>query len=138
MSQTLQKVNLKVTNIETCQEKYNRTTRIFPANQLCAGGEKDKDSCNGDSGSSLMKLNKQNDSNVTTTDNLYYYSVVGIVSWGPEFCGTTNRPGVYTKVRAHIDWILKSLRTFSLNVSYYFLYEINVSKKLSIKYVLSP
>ena len=117
MSQTLQKVDLKVTNVVNCQAKYSKNAKIFSSNQLCAGGEVDKDSCNGDSGSSLMKLNNRRDNTNGTEsgDSLYYYSLIGIVSWGPEQCGTVNRPGVYTKVRAHIDWILKSLRKFSAN-----------------------
>lgn len=30
--------------------------------------------------------------------------LAGIVSWG-DMCGTTGRPGVYTKVSSFMDWI---------------------------------
>lgn len=30
--------------------------------------------------------------------------LAGIVSWG-DMCGTTGRPGVYTKVSSFVDWI---------------------------------
>ena len=34
--------------------------------------------------------------------------VAGVTSWG-ELCGITNKPGVYTKVAAYIQWINETL-----------------------------
>lgn len=59
--------------------------------QLCAGGEYNKDSCTGDSGGGLVRL--AGDS----------WVVEGIVSYG-RGCGL-ERPGVYTRVRSYIPWI---------------------------------
>ena len=102
MANILQVVRLKVIKIDICQAEYKSKTKIYPESQFCAGGDENKDSCNGDSGGSVVKYNAQ--------EGKYPYTIVGLVSYGPEFCGTPNRHGVYTKVRAYTDWILENLR----------------------------
>ena len=72
---------------------------------MCAGGEKDKDSCGGDSGSALMKMDKRKSKQIT-----YSYILIGIVSYGPKLCGKQHHTAVYTKVRGYKNWILESLR----------------------------
>ncbi|XP_053690329.1 CLIP domain-containing serine protease B4-like [Sabethes cyaneus] len=66
------------------------------SSQLCAGAEKGKDTCQGDSGGGL----------VAAVDGVYY--AYGIVSWGYG-CGRQGVPGVYTRVTSFMDWILKHL-----------------------------
>lgn len=62
---------------------------------VCAGGRKvSKDTCQGDAGSPLQILNKD--------DNIY--EIVGITSFGLP-CGTIGPSGVYTRVAAYIPWI---------------------------------
>ncbi|QQP36173.1 Serine protease easter [Caligus rogercresseyi] len=56
-----------------------------------------QDSCSGDSGSTLMQ------------EYQLQYTAVGVVSFGPKLCGTEGVPGVYTRVRNYMDWILDSL-----------------------------
>jgi len=56
---------------------------------LCAGGEEDRDSCDGDSGGPLLD-----------SDGVQ----VGIVSFGGA-CGQGGWPGVYSRVSGAIDWI---------------------------------
>lgn len=60
--------------------------------QICAG-EVGKDTCPGDSGTPLM------------TQKMGYLYAVGVLSYGGEPCGTTQYPGVFTKVSYYIDWI---------------------------------
>ncbi|XP_009075342.1 PREDICTED: LOW QUALITY PROTEIN: transmembrane protease serine 4, partial [Acanthisitta chloris] len=61
---------------------------------LCAGlPQGGVDTCQGDSGGPLLYSGG-------------HWQVVGIVSWGQGCgCGTPSTPGVYTSVRAYLDWI---------------------------------
>uniref|UniRef100_A0A8C3QIV4 Peptidase S1 domain-containing protein n=1 Tax=Cyanoderma ruficeps TaxID=181631 RepID=A0A8C3QIV4_9PASS len=62
---------------------------------LCAGlPQGGVDTCQGDSGGPLLYSGE-------------HWQVVGIVSWG-QGCGTPSTPGVYTSVRAYLDWIYGS------------------------------
>lgn len=71
--------------------------------QMCVGGEKKKDSCWGDSGGPLMHGAKNNN-----RDLVYY--VVGVVSLGPNDCGTENFPGIYIRVTSYVHWIVDKLK----------------------------
>jgi secreted trypsin-like serine protease len=65
---------------------------------LCAGfQEGGKDSCQGDSGGPLIRRKNNNDGTITDTH-------VGVVSWG-EGCAFANKPGVYARTSANIEWI---------------------------------
>lgn len=104
MARTLRKVRLPVMPPKVCQNAYWKN-KFNPKYQICAGGEKGKDSCNGDSGSPLMKLQK---SKMTSNKESFYYVLIGMVSYGPPECGTKNRMGVYTRVKGYEEWILGS------------------------------
>lgn len=39
-----------------------------------------------------------------------YLYLLGVVSYGPEKCGTIGVPGVYTRVSEYIDWIESKMR----------------------------
>ncbi|XP_047428178.1 hepatocyte growth factor activator isoform X2 [Mugil cephalus] len=67
------------------------------ADMICAGLRGCTDACQGDSGGPLA---------CAKNDVSFLY---GIISWG-EGCGRTNKPGVYTKVVNHIDWINSVIR----------------------------
>lgn len=71
--------------------------------QMCAGGERGKDSCRGDSGGALMSTLVDNGGSVR-------WHVIGVVSFGPSPCGMQGWPGVYTRVNNYIDWINKNVR----------------------------
>ncbi|KAJ9596095.1 hypothetical protein L9F63_012679 [Diploptera punctata] len=92
------KIQLPVVSNEECNKMYQQKNRQIGESQLCAGGEKDRDSCSGDSGSPLM----------ITAGNRY--SVAGIVSYGLDTCGSENWPGVYTRVSDFTNWILDQLK----------------------------
>uniref|UniRef100_A0A182LWY5 CLIP domain-containing serine protease n=1 Tax=Anopheles culicifacies TaxID=139723 RepID=A0A182LWY5_9DIPT len=53
-----QKLGIKVYEHDRCREKYATKNSLITSNQICAGGEFAKDSCHGDSGGPLMKLQK--------------------------------------------------------------------------------
>uniref|UniRef100_A0A8D8F8B6 limulus clotting factor C n=2 Tax=Culex pipiens TaxID=7175 RepID=A0A8D8F8B6_CULPI len=82
-------VQLHAINSTYCNEKYN--DEIIDS-QLCAGAEAGKDTCQGDSGGSL----------INAVDGYSY--AYGIVSYG-KGCGQKGTPGVYTRVTSFLDWI---------------------------------
>eukprot|EP00546_Thalassionema_frauenfeldii_P022247 CAMPEP_0178907328 /NCGR_PEP_ID=MMETSP0786-20121207/7309_1 /TAXON_ID=186022 /ORGANISM="Thalassionema frauenfeldii, Strain CCMP 1798" /LENGTH=439 /DNA_ID=CAMNT_0020579113 /DNA_START=30 /DNA_END=1349 /DNA_ORIENTATION=+ len=76
-----------------CQYYYQPTSRDIYEDMICAGYEDGgKDSCQGDSGGPLLKY----------VNNIPYQ--VGVVSWGIG-CAREKRPGVYSSVPYHWDWI---------------------------------
>lgn len=72
---------------------YNATVSTSD-NRFCAGGDIGQDTCSTRPGGPLMC---QDD------DGKYHFH--GITSFGPEPCGISLAPGVYTEVSAYRDWI---------------------------------
>ncbi|XP_053681030.1 CLIP domain-containing serine protease B9-like [Anopheles nili] len=91
-----QKLGIKVYEHDRCREKYATKNALITTKQICAGGEFAKDSCHGDSGGPLMKLQK-----------VWYLE--GVVSYGNR-CGLEDWPGVYTHVPAYMEWIRANIR----------------------------
>uniref|UniRef100_A0A182WMS8 CLIP domain-containing serine protease n=1 Tax=Anopheles minimus TaxID=112268 RepID=A0A182WMS8_9DIPT len=92
-SQKKLKVELKVTDLKDCAPVYQRNSIIIDSTQMCAGGVRLKDTCSGDSGGPLMRQ----------IAGAWY--LIGVVSFGPQKCGTAGVPGVYTNVAEYVDWI---------------------------------
>lgn len=92
-----QKLGIKVYDQEKCRTKFATKKAEIIAKQLCAGGDFAKDSCHGDSGGPLMKLQK-------------VWTLEGLVSFGNR-CGLEDWPGVYTRVQAYVDWIRENIRS---------------------------
>ncbi|XP_063834116.1 phenoloxidase-activating enzyme-like [Ostrinia nubilalis] len=88
-------VRLPFVDALTCR----RTVRELWTTQICAGGEANKDSCNGDSGGPLMYERED-----------VVFEVLGITSYGEEKCGTVNAPAIYTKVHSYMNWIHSKIR----------------------------
>lgn len=90
MSNTLQAVNLTVTNLEPCLEFNDNDEHIIYVTDknICTSGYRAKGSCEGDSGSPLLYRGKQ----------------IGIVSIGPSRCEACF-PSVYTHVGKFLNWI---------------------------------
>ncbi|XP_012369386.1 testisin-like [Octodon degus] len=96
---TLQEVQVSIINRSMCNHLFQKSSfRVdIWGDMVCAGDAAGgKDSCLGDSGGPL----------VCDLDGLWYQ--IGIVSWGVG-CGRPNRPGVYTNVSQHVQWILKTV-----------------------------
>ncbi|XP_006996389.3 testisin [Peromyscus maniculatus bairdii] len=96
---TLQEVQVAVINNSMCNHLYQKPD--FRVNiwgdMVCAGNPAGgKDSCFGDSGGPL----------VCDQDTVWYQ--IGVVSWGIG-CGRPNRPGVYTNISHHYNWIRSTM-----------------------------
>merc|ERR1719430_2741861 len=100
----LQFLEVNVTDSEECKEIYAERGGVLTESQICAGGQKGKDSCVGDSGSGLLRsLPDPSRGGVSRSD------LIGIVSFGPRLCGTEGVPGVYSRVESFLPWILDVL-----------------------------
>merc|ERR1712136_661304 len=100
----LQKLEVKRVSNQKCRAVHGDSKEIAitePSQNLCAGGEEGKDSCAGDSGGPLMltqdRMGRKN------------HTLVGLVSWGPKFCGQKNLPGIYADVSFFLEWILNTI-----------------------------
>jgi len=99
----LQVLAVNVTDGASCKEVYAERGGILGEKQICAGGEKGKDSCVGDSGSGLMRNVRDLESGKERWD------LIGVVSFGPRLCGTEGVPGVYARVNSYLDWVLETV-----------------------------
>jgi len=97
----LQFLIVNVTDSQMCKEVYAERGGVLIESQICAGGEKGKDSCVGDSGSGLMRSLPD-----PHRGGLHRLDLIGVVSFGPRLCGTEGVPGVYSRVESFIPWIL--------------------------------
>lgn len=101
-SQVPMVVKLPVIEVNRCENSFTKPLHLNKIRQMCAGGEKDRDSCNGDSGGPLMYVNSH-------TGKPRYY-IIGIVSFGSKQCGTKDKPAIYTRVAGYMRWILNNIR----------------------------
>ena len=97
------KVTVPLVDMSACYAKYAERGAYVGEGQICAGGERGKDSCRGDSGGPLMQQDRAPDGSLR-------WSCVGVVSFGPSPCGMQGWPGVYTKVHDYLPWIKSQLR----------------------------
>ncbi|XP_073337015.1 ovochymase-1 [Pagrus major] len=86
----LQEVNVTILPPDVCNQYY--LGRIRPS-MFCAGKDRGgADACQGDSGGPLSCFTGSR------------YELAGLVSWGVG-CGRAGKPGVYTKIQQHTQWI---------------------------------
>lgn len=98
----MKKIQLPLVARETC-EKNLRHTRLgnrfrLDGSFICAGGEKNVDTCYGDGGSPL----------VCSVDSSASLTLLGLVSWGIN-CGLSNVQGVYVNVAMFREWIEREM-----------------------------
>lgn len=82
---------------DNCSDVFRPFSLDIAPTQLCAGGQKGKDSCRGDSGGPLMWFRVKE------------WYLVGVVSFGLEKCGTDGVPGVYTRMSEYMNWVLDTM-----------------------------
>lgn len=94
------KLRVPVVADSQCSTRFRTAGVTLSNKQLCAGGERGKDSCNGDSGGPLM---------TTFGNDTSQWYVAGVVSFGAR-CGTQGWPGIYTRVAEYTDWISENVK----------------------------
>lgn len=109
----LKKIDLPIMPQNVCQANL-RTTRLgrfFELHEsfICAGGEKDKDTCKGDGGSPLICP-------IPNQKDRFYQA--GIVAWGIG-CGEENIPGIYASVSHLRKWIDEKLAHEKIDTTYF-------------------
>ncbi|KAG4076402.1 hypothetical protein HA402_005845 [Bradysia odoriphaga] len=91
-------------SLEDCNEKLrvqDKSINLAPTH-LCVGGERGFTNCLVNSGNLLMTWRYHQ-----PPYNLY---LAGLFSFGPDKCKSEKSPSVYTRVDAHIDWIIEHLQ----------------------------
>lgn len=87
----LQEAKVSVVDVETCSQAYSSSNgSLIQSDMLCARGP--GDACQDDSGGPLV------------CQVAGIWQQAGVVSWG-EGCGRPDRPGVYARVTAYVNWI---------------------------------
>uniref|UniRef100_A0A3Q3N6V0 Peptidase S1 domain-containing protein n=1 Tax=Mastacembelus armatus TaxID=205130 RepID=A0A3Q3N6V0_9TELE len=86
----LPQMNVTVLPPDVCKQMYSGK---ITSSMFCAGKDRGgADACQGDSGGPLSCFTGSR------------YELAGVVSWGIG-CGRASKPGVYTKVQQHTQWI---------------------------------
>ncbi|KAF4525887.1 hypothetical protein B566_EDAN015172 [Ephemera danica] len=96
----LQELTVPIKALNECVPYFN--TKLDEDIQICAGGEVGHDSCTGDSGGPLMKVE------FIGSQPQYYF--LGVVSFGSSTCGGSTAPAIYTRVSSLLPWILDRIR----------------------------
>ncbi|XP_071745786.1 phenoloxidase-activating factor 2-like [Lepeophtheirus salmonis] len=107
----MKQVNMDMVNSSECERRLRRTRlgEDFELDKsfVCAGGEKDKDTCKGDGGGPLVcPLHREGNTNGYGVVQEPIYVQAGIIAWGID-CGLEGNPGVYANVAdglCFIDW----------------------------------
>ncbi|KAJ8953128.1 hypothetical protein NQ318_017155 [Aromia moschata] len=112
-STIMKKVELPLVPRGRCLDAL-RATRLGPFYNLdksfvCAGGERNKDTCKGDGGSPLVCP-------IPGREDRFFQ--MGIVSWGIG-CGESGTPGVYVNVPLYTDWIDRQLFARNFDTTFY-------------------
>lgn len=89
--------------MQRCENVYSKfNIKLSNESQICAGGEKGRDSCSGDSGNPFVKALPSEIGN--------RYFIIGIVSFGTRECGKSDKEAIYTRVSHYLPWILNKIK----------------------------
>lgn len=110
-SQVLKKISLRILSRQECISRLTPLDLVndFGTTNICAGGERNIDTCLGDGGAPLVCP-------IRGASNRYYQA--GIVAWGSD-CGIENVPGAYTNVAMFWSWITEELSRRNISSRYY-------------------
>ena len=108
-AKALQEIDLTQRSTEDCKKihkdilqkiGWDEVHEFFSEGVICAGGKKNRDGCQGDSGSALM------------VKDMTHRRVVqlGLMSGSiAEECGMQGAPSYYTRVTYYLKWILDNI-----------------------------
>lgn len=100
-ARSLQTVELEVLEWDDCKTALGEDTQLHETNVCTSSNNAGISACNGDSGGPLVQ---EIDGAPST--------LIGIVSWGYIPCGLLNMPSIFTRMSAHIDWVIKIQHAF--------------------------
>ncbi|KAF2902131.1 hypothetical protein ILUMI_04064 [Ignelater luminosus] len=107
----LKKVDLPIVPNQICEKKIrDKLRRMYrlPSSLMCAGGEKGKDTCEGDGGSALVCV---------LPDHMDTYYELGFVVGGIG-CGEENTPGLYANILQFKSWIDQQFNIYKYEKTY--------------------
>ncbi|KAF2359987.1 Serine proteases trypsin domain [Trinorchestia longiramus] len=96
-SDVLMEATIPIANPSICKEKFPYNF-FLNSKQMCVGGGV-SDTCLGDSGGPVMKLNSAKK-----------FYLLAVTSFGSMNCGIEGHPAVYTSVAHFSDWIQASMK----------------------------
>jgi len=101
----IQKALVPISPMTVCNAKNLGAT---VPQQICAGNGNGIDTCGGDSGGPLFRID--------TSSNVKVFVVAGIVSYGPAGCGGTN-VGIYTNTTSYLSFISGQVTASGLTIT---------------------
>jgi len=109
-NKNMKQLGVKVHNETVCDASVTGYKKYNPQGVICAGGEKQQDTCTGDSGGPLVgpKIEVVYENRRRTTR--YRWKLFGLTSIGSPSCNTKSadtQPAIYTNVHYFNDWISK-------------------------------
>lgn len=96
MNAVLLRVDLQAMPNTVCQQRPGYGPRKIRDTVFCAANPK-QSTCRGDSGGPVILTNGTP-------------LLVGLVSWGKKACAGDGRPGVYTRIDTHAQWIDEAMK----------------------------